>query len=878
MTPQEIRTSYLEFFKSKGHEIVASDSLLPSNDPTLLFTTAGMVQFKALYAGAPLKFSTASTVQKCLRAGGKGSDLENVGRTLRHHTFFEMLGNFSFGDYFKKEAIQYALEYITTVLKIDLKHLWVSVFKDDEEAKEIWMSLGFPGERIVKLGEKDNFWGPAGDEGACGPCSEIYYDLGPERSCGKKDCAVGCDCERYLEFWNLVFPQFYQEKDGKRRPLERRGVDTGMGLERLSFLMDPDANNNYETAIFKPIIEKLKSICNKPYANEWKSPYHVIADHIRALTFSIGDGIMPSNEGRGYVIRRILRRALRFGKKLNLDKPFLFELVPFIIEQMKIQYPELLKVAPTIINIIKSEEEKFLITLNRGLSFLEKAINEAGNKKCSSLDGKTVFMLYDTYGMPLEVIEEVSLENNLTIASKEFKSLLEEQKAKGKQSWKGTSFTLGEVDELLKNIKSKTEFLGYEKTSCEATVIALIFNNKSVENINAAGDSILVLDKTVYYAESGGQIGDTGVIENKDFKCEIYNVQKSSAGIFLHSSDIKSGKIKVGDKVTLTIDLKRRNEIKKHHTATHILQFALRKHLGEHVKQSGSYVSNDRLRFDFSHTQKLSKEQINNIENDIFEIIINNYPVNISVLSLDEAKKNKDIIANFGEKYEQSVRMVNVGGISKELCGGTHIESTGLINGIKIISENSVSAGIRRIEAVVGHAYLKMMQHDSIVLSDISNFCKVPAESVNEKIDSLNLKIKELEKKLNNNMAGDNNGNKCVKEFNFDKNDIKITIKGFKDLDGKQLIAMSDNLKSSNTKIIMLLASTFEDKINYISARKGTDIVNCADLLKEVTGITEGKGGGSPEMARGGGKNTEKFIFSLEHANDYLKNVLKLNE
>lgn len=863
MKPHEIRTKFLEFFKSKGHEIVNSDSIIPSKDPTLLFTTAGMVQFKSLYAGSPLTFKTAATVQKCLRAGGKDSDLEKVGKTLRHHTFFEMLGNFSFGDYFKREAIQYAKEFILDVLKMDKNKLFVSVFEDDDEAKQIWIENGFLEERIVKLGKRDNFWGPAGSEGACGPCSEIYYDLGIEYSCKKPDCAVGCDCERYLEFWNLVFPQFYQESDGTRKPLARRGVDTGMGLERISFLMDKNAKNNYETDVFKPIIEAIKNLTDKPYSDEYVSPYHVVADHIRALTFAIGDGVIPSNEGRGYVIRRILRRALRFGKKLNLNKPYLFELSEVVIDHMKCQYPELEKSKSMIQKIIKSEEERFIQTLNKGIVEIEAAVSLALKNKQSLLDGKSIFTLYDTFGLPLEIISEVAIDHNLTLDQIGFEKFMNEQKTKGKKSWRGTSFSLDSVEELLKDISGPTTFLGYDSDNTTAKVLFIINSD----------ESIVVFDKTVFYAESGGQIYDTGKITWQNGNGVITNVQKSRAGIFLHTVKIESGALNVNDVVTLSVDNNRRSEIRKHHTATHILQYALRQVLGEHVKQAGSLVTNERLRFDFSHIQKLTSNELFQVEQLVNDIIIKNLEVNVLEMSLEKAKIQKDIIANFGEKYSEIVRLINVGNMSKELCGGIHISNTGFINGFKIISESSVSAGVRRIEALVGDSFIQFSLKQLEILNTLAQHLKIPTDKIIESVENQNIKIKELEKKLLQ-KAQNSSINPDI-DLSFENNGIKIIILGFNNMNSTDLLNVNDNLKSQNNNVFIFLGSVYDNKITYISSRLGNDLIDCSKLLNEVSKTTAGKGGGQPSMARGGGKETSKFLDSLNESKKIIISMIE---
>jgi alanyl-tRNA synthetase len=862
MKPQEIRTAYLNFFKSKGHSIVPSDTLVPSNDPTLLFTTAGMVQFKGLYAGAALLYPTAATVQKCLRAGGKGSDLEKVGKTLRHHTFFEMLGNFSFGDYFKKEAIHYAWEFITAVLKMDTSKLWVSVFEDDDEAKELWIQLGFPKERIVKLGKEDNFWGPAGNEGACGPCSEIYYDLGPNRSCGKPSCAVGCDCERYLEFWNLVFPQFYQNPDGSRKALARRGVDTGMGLERLSFLMDSRADNNYQTEIFKPIIQVLVTHTGIPYEEPWISAFHVVADHIRALTFSIGDGVLPSNEGRGYVIRRILRRAVRFGQKLGIRQPFLFDLARTVVECMKEQYPELSETLPMISKIIRSEEERFIETLKRGEEHLKDLLYHQKFSTSPMLSGDWVFHLYDTLGLPLDVIQEEAEEQNIPVDIEGFQKRLAEQKSKGQQSWKGTSYTEDSTNALLKDQKTPTYFLGHEFTFHSASILAIIENNTRPLILGEGNEGILILNQTVFYAEGGGQIADTGyIVIGDEVQALVLDVQKSSQGIYLHMVKMIRGALKVGDKVHLIFDFEKRKEIQKHHTATHMLQFVLQEHLGKHVKQAGSLVTMDRLRFDFSHTQKITPEEIEKIEDAMNTWILKNDPLSTCQLDLEEAKK-QNITANFGEKYGERVRAVFIGS-SKELCGGTHAPSSGVIGGFKILSESSVAAGVRRIEAVVGKAFLKNAREQAVLLKNLGAYFKVAPESVFERVEAQTRKIKELEKQIA--LSHTESQDTLSFDVSFQAGTTQIMIQGYSKIYGDSVLKILDKAKSKNKDLLLCLGFINNDQIQYIAARQGSVHFDCAKLIREISAYVGGKGGGKPDMARGGGKDLTRFEASLKH-------------
>lgn len=870
MTPEQIRRAYIEFFKSKGHAHVPSDAIVPSKDPTLLFTTAGMVQFKALYAGAPLPYSTAVTVQKCIRAGGKGSDLENVGKTLRHHTFFEMLGNFSFGDYFKKEAIAYAYEFIRDVLKMDMEKLWVSVYDDDEEAKQIWIDIGFPAARIVKLGKKDNFWGPAGDEGACGPCSEIYFDLGEPYGCKREQCAVGCDCERFLEFWNLVFPQYYAEKSGEFRPLERRGVDTGMGLERLSFLMDGTAKNNYQTGLFRPIISAIEKVSGKRYEAASQSWFHVIADHSRALVFTIGEGILPSNEGRGYVIRRIIRRAIRFGQKLSIEKPFLAELVPVVIEVMKNAYPEIESSLELVKKIVHEEEQRFQKTLKNAVSILDQEIDTLKAKNLKVFPGEVSFRLYDTYGLPLDIIRELVLENDLQFDQEGFDVCLKNQKTMGKQSWKGTSYTVDVLEKQLSGL-NETEFCGYDKHKESSGILALFKDGQRIENAHEGETVCVVCSKTPFYAESGGQVSDTGSIRfGEKGLASVIDVQKLANNIYVHEIHINQGILATGDVVHLEIDSLRRQEIRKHHTATHMLQAVLISVLGSHVKQAGSLVSYDRLRFDFSHTSRLTVEEIQSVESKMNDWIIRNENLSVEHMSLAEAKEKK-ITANFGDKYGDKVRAVFIGDDSRELCGGTHLTSTGLAGGFKILSENSVSSGVRRIEAVVGKAFIELCHHKSQLLASVVASLKTSEGSVLERTVQITENVKALEKKIIE--IGKARPGEAKWNYNFEHNGVDAVIEGYENLSADVLQSRVDEYKSKSNRPFVFLVSIEDNKLNLISYSP-VPSVHAGNWVRDVAAVCDGKGGGRPDLGRGGGKDVSRVEAVLQKARETLQGLL----
>jgi len=877
MNSAEIRQKFLEFFKSKGHVIKPSSPLLPPpDDPTILFTTAGMVQFKPLWAGAALDFKRASTVQKCLRAGGKGSDLENVGKTLRHHTFFEMLGNFSFGDYFKKEAIAFAWEFIQDVVKLPKEKIWVSVYKDDNEAYDIWnKTIGISADRIVRLGDKDNFWGPAGVTGACGPSSEIYFDLGPDRgACGSPDCKPGCDCERYLEFWNLVFPQFYQNEDGTRKQLERRGIDTGMGLERLSFLLQKDAANNYETDLFKPIVEKIKEFTDVKYEGTDKQSFHVIADHVRALTFALGENIMPSNEGRGYVLRRLLRRAVRHARKINITEPFLYKLVDSVVDVMKVAYPDLIESSEHTKRIILGEEERFRHTIDYGLYMLEEMIDKLKQKKQDTIPGSEVFKLYDTYGFPVDLMQEVSSEKGLKIDFVGFEKLMDEQKERARLSWTGTEKS--EINPVYKEVLIKSgeeKFIGYKQLKINTSIAALIVNGKNVNLVKQGDSAEIFLRETPFYAESGGQVGDTGLLISSKGEAEVSDAKKIIQGVISHKVLINNGTFSIGDEVEAIVNGERRLSITRHHTATHILQYALRQILGDHVKQSGSLVAQHKLRFDFSHFAPVEKAEILRIEEFVNEKIMEDAEANCSEMPLKEALE-KGVLAFFGEKYGSVVRVLDIGGYSRELCGGTHLDRTGKIGPFRIISESSVAAGIRRIEAVCGWESLKLMNIERDNLNQIGQFFKTGSENIVSEIKRLLDEHKKLSKdKEKVHLEGlkskaDNVSSKLV-------NEIELRVVNIGEAKIEHLRELSDKMMSDIKKnAISVLGSFFEGKVNLIVivtedlVKKG---YHAGKIVKEIASVVGGTGGGKPNKAQGGGNSPELIDQALNEVPEVIK-------
>lgn len=744
MKVMDLRNSFVDFFREREHKIVPSSSLVPKDDPTLLFTTAGMVQFKPMFAGTvDLEYTRAASVQKCLRT----SDLENVGRTKRHLTFFEMLGNFSFGDYFKKEAIQYAWDYSTEVIGFPKEKIWISIYQDDDEAFEIWnKNIGISPEKIVRLGKKDNFWGPAGDSGACGPCSELHLDRGPEFGCDNPDCKPGCECERFLEYWNLVFNQFNQDVNGVLNPLPQTGIDTGMGLERLATLIQ-DVDSVYETDEFVNLINFVSKTSGVPYEGNNIIPIRVIVEHARTLTFAMSDGIYPSNDGRGYVLRRILRRGLRFSRQLGIKDPFLYTIVDPIVEAMGNFYPEIIEPVKNVKSVIESEEKRFLETIENGMDRLEevmKTSTSAGNKEIS---GKDAFLLYDTFGFPVEMTREIAEEKGLGIDMEGFEDEMEGQRQRGKQSWKGFDAGLEQQFEAAAKEVGDSVFFGYDADSGEGTITALYTDAGARESFSAGTAGFIVLDKTPFYGESGGQVGDRGdIVTAGGARFNVTDTKKYNKTI-IHTGELVEGSLKKGETVIATIDTINRNLIRANHTATHLLQAALREVLGEHVKQAGSVVEAERLRFDFSHFNSMTEEEIDIVEKMVNDRIWESLEVSTEVMNIEEATKS-GAMAVFDEKYDDTVRVVTIDGFSKELCGGTHVSNTGKIGVFKLVREMSPGAGIRRIEATTLKGVLDRYREQEGLLSAVTETLNVSENDLVKRIEELVIKSKGLEKEL----------------------------------------------------------------------------------------------------------------------------------
>ncbi|MDH7500387.1 MAG: alanine--tRNA ligase, partial [candidate division NC10 bacterium] len=700
----QIRNTFLDYFRRKDHHIVRSSSLIPSNDPTLLFTNAGMVQFKEVFIGAEqLPYRRAASCQKCVRAGGKHNDLENVGRTLRHHTFFEMLGNFSFGDYFKEKAIEYSWDLLVQELGLPPHRLLATIYQEDEEAFLLWQKVaGLPAERIFRLGEKDNFWA-MGDTGPCGPCSEIIIDQGEGSGCGKPDCQVGCDCDRYLELWNLVFMEYERFPDGSTKPLPRPSIDTGAGLERLAAVLQ-GVKSNFECDLLFPIVAKMEEVAERRYGEDLRADVslRVVADHSRAVTFLVADGVVPSNESRGYVLRRILRRALRHGMMLGVKRPFLFEITGAVVDLMKDAYPELEEKRDQISRLTLHEEERFLHTLRVGLPLAEEELAAVQERKETILPGETVFRLYDTYGVPFDLLAEMAEEKGISLDEKGFQREMEGQRAKARAAMSLTLPPSG-MEVFGPSLPPPTEFTGYECLQGEATVFALLQGEKKMEEAEASSEVEILLDRTPFYAEAGGQVGDRGWITWEGGKAEVLDTCMRVKGLTFHRSRIKRGTLRVGERVFCQVDEQRRQATANHHTATHILHAVLRQVLGDHVRQSGSWVAPDRLRFDFSHFSPLQGRELERVEELANEHIRSDLSLCIEVKPLEEAL-TAGAMAIFGEKYGERVRVVTIPGVSRELCGGTHVRATGQLGLLKVISEGGVAAGVRRIEAEAGKA------------------------------------------------------------------------------------------------------------------------------------------------------------------------------
>ncbi len=860
MTSNELRQQFLNYFNDRDHEIVESSPLVPDNDATLLFTNAGMVQFKDVFLGNEKRsYNRAVTSQRCLRAGGKHNDLENVGYTARHHTFFEMLGNFSFGDYFKETAIIQAWDFLTNTLELPKEKLWVTVFEEDDEAADIWLNeVKVDPERFSRMGEKDNFWS-MGDTGPCGPCSEIFYDHGADIEGGPPGSADE-DGDRFIEIWNLVFMQFDRSENGDMTPLPKPSVDTGMGLERLAAVMQ-SVHSNYEIDLFDNLIQSTAKILDLKSSSS--SSLNVIVDHIRACSFLIVDGVIPGNEGRSYVLRRIMRRAIRHGKKLKINEPFFYKLLEPLAKEMGEAYPALLSQKEQIEDIIKQEEIRFAITLDQGIEILEEAIKVMKN---DILPGDIVFKLYDTYGFPVDLTNDIARERNFTIDHKGFEKNMASQRDRAR---KANKFSKTADNDLKVNTISK--FIGYDQIKNAAQIKELFFEGSTIKSLANGQEGFVVTDVTPFYAESGGQVGDTGTIESKDAIFRVKDTQKQNNSI-IHHGILEKGKLEIDKKVTMTIDDKKRLKIAANHSATHLMHAALRNILGKHVTQKGSLVDADRLRFDFSHNQPLSSEEISLIEEQVNSEIRKNSAAKIDLMAYEEAIES-GAMALFGEKYEDEVRVLNFDEYSIELCGGTHVNRTGDIGLFKIISESGVASGIRRIEALTAEAAEKWLSTYKTNVEEVATLLKSSNDKIFTKVEQLLVKNKALEKELlESRQKMFSSSSEDISEKVTKIKDTSILIQRLEGFSANDLRVSIDRYKNKLENAIIVLGVVEEGKAKIAIGvtKHNTDLIHAGDLIKTVAEIVGGKGGGRPDFAQAGGPEVDKLDQALEHAKEFI--------
>ncbi|WP_456380591.1 alanine--tRNA ligase [Thiolapillus sp.] len=876
-TSADIRQAFLDYFASRGHTIVESSSLVPANDPTLLFTNAGMVQFKDLFLGKEKRaYTRAASSQRCVRAGGKHNDLENVGYTARHHTFFEMLGNFSFGDYFKREAIEFAWEFLTQTMGLSPEKLWITVYDQDEEAAAIWLQeIGVNPSRFSRIGDKpggkphesDNFWA-MGDTGPCGPCSEIFYDHGEDVAGGPPGTPEE-DGDRYIEIWNLVFMQYNRDAEGNMTPLPKPSVDTGMGLERLAAVMQ-GVHSNYEIDLFQALIRAAAQLTG---ASDLESKsLRVIADHIRSCAFLIVDGVTPSNEGRGYVLRRIIRRAIRHGYQLGQKQPFFHLLVDALIEQMGAAYPELAKARGTVMRVLKVEEERFAETIEQGMKILEDAIaGMSGNV----IPGELVFKLYDTYGFPADLTADIARERNLQIDEAGFDREMEAQRVRAR-----AASQFGVEQQAQVALDGVTDFTGYERLREEATIIGLFRDGESVDVLARGEEGMVVLDKTPFYAESGGQVGDRGQLSvmGEDTSFEVEDTRKQGGSVFGHIGKVVGGELHVGDSVLAEVDKENRSNIAMNHSATHLLHAALRQVLGDHVQQKGSLVDAQRLRFDFAHFEPLTREQLSAIERLVNEQIRNNYVVETRIMALEDAKQ-AGAMALFGEKYDDQVRVLRMGDFSTELCGGTHVKAVGDIGLFKIISESGIASGVRRIEAVAGEQAVQWVEQAEERLQRIASLVKSGQDDMEEKVYSLVEKSRQQEKEIARlkaklaSAAGSDLASQAL-----EVGDTKVLAASLEGADAKALRETLDQLKNKLGSAVIVLSAVQDGKVSLVAGvtKDRTDRIKAGDLVKMVAQQVGGKGGGRPDMAQAGGSKPEALPQALASVENWAKERLSL--
>ena len=869
MNGNEIRAQFIEYFSARGHQVVESSSLVPQDDPTLLFANSGMVQFKRVFTGEEKRsYSRATTAQRCVRAGGKHNDLENVGYTARHHTFFEMLGNFSFGDYFKSEAIAYAWEFLTKVLRVPVERLWVTVYRDDDEAFALWEKVEglLPG-RILRFGEKDNFWA-MGDTGPCGPCSEIHFDQGVETGCGKPDCQLGCECDRFLELWNLVFMQFERDATGTLTPLPRPSIDTGMGLERVSAVLQGH-RTNYDSDLFAPVIAAISQATGAPYGRDKKTDtaIKVIADHGRATTFLIADGVLPSNEGRGYVLRRIMRRAIRYGRTLGMDKPFLSGIAAAVAEAMGHAYPHLNQARELLGKVVTNEEERFLETIDHGLVMLTQEVARLKGSGGATIDGDFIFKLYDTFGFPVDIVKDVAQEERLAVDEAGFNQAMDRQREQSKKAWKGSGLPKqGSGMTQLAERAGRTRFTGYQTLSGRSPIRALLDEQGEAIPSAAAGQRVMIASEaTPFYAESGGQSGDTGAISSASGQAVVHDTVATPDGVVLHKAEVTQGTIALGDEAELRVDAGRRSRVAANHSATHLLQSALRAVLGEHVKQSGSLVEDGRLRFDFTHFSPLPPEELRRVEVLVNEAVRANSPAEATIMDRDEAQRS-GATALFGEKYGQQVRVVTFGPTSRELCGGTHVTATGEIGLFKIVSETGIAAGVRRIVAVTGEGALARFQELDGALLAAAEQLKTSPDKIEDRIRALLAQQKALEKEI-----GTLNARLSMAELDTliggatEVNGVKVLVARIHLDSPKTLREVGDKVRDKIGSGVAVLGGELQGKVALLAIVSKDLVGRChaGNLIKEIAKIVGGSGGGRPDMAQAGGTMADKLPEAL---------------
>jgi alanyl-tRNA synthetase len=869
MNSNEIRRRFLEFFAERGHTIVKSSSLIPAQDPTLLFVNAGMNQFKDVFLGREQRsYTMATSSQKCVRAGGKHNDLDNVGHTRRHQTFFEMLGNFSFGAYFKSEAIDYAWTLLTKEFLLPVDKLWITVFREDDAAAELWATgPGVARDRIIRLDEKDNFW-QMGETGPCGPCSEIHFDLGPEASeLGHTNCAFPCDCGRYVEIWNLVFMQFDRDAQGHLSPLPKPSIDTGMGLERIASVLQGKISN-YETDLLRPIIDEACGIFDVEYgaANASDTSLRIIADHVRAATFLISDGVIPSNEGRGYVLRKIMRRGIRQGTLLGRKEPFLYSLSGYVVDRMKEAYPDLVNTREYVARVIRTEEERFAAMAAIGLQKLEDLIQQLSKSRKDVIPGIEIFKLYDTYGFPLDFTKEIADEKSMRMDMDGFNAELDKQRERARQSWKGDETTISPLYERFVQ-NGGAQFLGYQAVRSTSRVTGILVNGSLVDSVEGRGVTAEgILDQTPFYAESGGQVGDTGTITGSNGAARVIDTYAPVRGVIVHKLEIETGRLSVNDEVHALVDAERRRRIAANHTATHILHAVLRETLGTHVKQAGSLVSPDRLRFDYTHFAPLTDREIEEIEQKINQVVFKNLPVETRVMDINQAVAG-GALAFFGEKYQQEVRVVSIPEVSIELCGGTHTRLTGDVGLFKIVGESSIASGIRRIEALTGFGAYLRLEEDENLLAEIAHTLRAPRNELTRAITRLLDQQRQLENELEGlkrKAAKSQIGS--LAEAPRQVKGVAVVSQRVEGVDGSLLRELAENIgaKIGSGVVVLGLASDGKASLVAVVSQDLQGRLHAGKIVKKAAEMVGGNGGGRPDFAQAGGKNPEKLDGALQ--------------